>query len=238
MKKFFFSTILSLLFAYAIPLTPLLTAQAQTPSTGAYACILGENTFFYADPDERKGLFLLPPTYYVRLLDYGEEYCRIEYLYDDDKVKRLVGYAKTNELTFVEYTPRQPYFYYEFDVYYRLDGTLIEDSSFLNQIVLTCAYYGDYKIGSETYCYVRRGSSFGYVPKPVGFTLPKNREYEEWLIAQTPPTELPDEPSSPKENSSPAQIAILVALCLLVPVLASLLLKPPRRPPYERDENY
>ena len=30
--------------------------------------------------------------------------------------------------------------------------------------------------------------------------------------------------------------AVMIALCLLVPVLAALILKPPRRPPYESDE--
>jgi len=213
---------------------PVHTATAE-PSAGSYACVLQENTYFYPSLEDGRGIFLLPPTYYVKLLSYGEDYCHIEYLYDDDKAKKLVGYAKTAALTFVEYTPRQPYFYHEFEVSYRLGDSLIEDSSFLNQITLTCVYYGDYKIGSETYCYVRRGSSFGYVPKPDSLTLPRNTEYEEWLALQTPPTEEEPLPTPPAKSSSPAQIAILIALCLLVPVLAALILKPPRRPPYETD---
>ncbi len=232
MKKLLFTAILSLCFLTATPL-PVRTATAE-PSAGSYACILQENTYFYTAPEDRRGLFLLPTTYYVKLLGYGEEYCHIEYFYDDEQVKKLVGYAKTSALTFVDYLPRQPYYYHEFEVSYRLDDSLIEDSSFLNQITLTCVYYGDYKIGSETYCYVRRGDSFGYVPKPDSLTLPRNTEYEEWLAQQAPPIE--EEPLTPQpKSSSPAQIAILIALCLLVPVLAALILKPPRRPPYETD---
>ena len=109
------------------------------------------------------------------------------------------------------------------------------DSTFLNEITLTCAYYGDYKIGSETYCYVLRGGTLGYVPKPTYITIPKNNEYEEWVAQQTPENSQTELPTQSEESSSPAQIAILIALCLLVPTLAALILKPPRRPPYETD---
>lgn len=235
MKKFFLSTILSLFFCVSAFSPQLFTASANEPATGTYACILRENAFFYSAPDERRGLFLLPTTYYVKLLDYGEEYSRVEYLYDDTNVKKLVGYAKTSALTFVEYIPEHPYFYYEFEVSYRIDGDGLEDSAFLNEITLSCTYYGDYKIGSETYCYVLRGGSFGYVPKPASLHVTVNTEYEDWLAAQAPPTGETDSAPATKESSSPAQIAILIALCLLVPVLAALILKPPRRPPYETD---
>ena len=223
-----------LLCAFYVP--KVRTAHALTPSSGEYACILEENAFFYSAPDEQRGLFLLPPTYYVRVLDYGVEFCRVEYLYDDTDVKKLVGYAKTSSLTFVEYIPQRPYFYYVFEISYRIENGGLEDSAFLNEITLNCTYYGDYLIGSKTYCYVLRGGSFGYVPKPATLTIPRNTEHAEWLAAQTPPeSEASTSPTSDKEASSPAQIAILVALCLLVPVLAALILKPPRRPPYETD---
>ena len=185
-------------------------------------------------PDERRGLFLLPATYYVKVLDYGEEYCRVQYLFDDEHVKKLIGYAKTSALTFVEYTPNEPYFYHLFDVRYRIEEDVLIDSAFLNEITLTCAYYGDYKIGSETYCYVLRGGSLGYVPKPSSLRVPKNTEHEEWLAQQIPDSSAPPAPLE-EQSSSPAQIAILVALCLLAPILAALILKPPRRPPYETD---
>lgn len=255
MKKSLFTTILSFLYLLSVllagapvaraffPSQKYLSAKAATlssdstsstpPSAGDYACILSENTFFYSAPDERNGLFLLPVTYYVKLLDYGNEYCRVEYLYDDANAKKLVGYAKTDSLTFVDYLPARPYFYYVFDLRYRIDETLSNDSSFLNEITVSCAYYGDYKIGSKTYCYVLRGDSFGYVPKPDTLHIPQNTEYAEYLESLLPPSA--PSSSSASAQSSPAQIAILVALCLLVPVLAALILKPPRRPPYETD---
>lgn len=235
MKRFLIFTILCILALSSLSSPPKKSAKADAPTSGGYACILQENTFFYSAPDERRGLFLLPTTYYVKILDYGEEYCRVQYLYDDENVKKIIGYAKTSALTFVEYTPEEPYFYFLFDVRYRIEEDGLTDSAFLNEIILTCAYYGDYKIGSETYCYVLRGGSLGYVPKPDFFPFQKNTEYEEWLTQQTPVNSETSDSSEEMDSSSPAQIAILVALCLLVPVLAALILRPPRRPPYETD---
>ncbi len=179
---------------------------------------------------------MLPPTYYVKLVEYGTEYSRVEYLYDDLQTQKLVGYAKTERLTFVDYAPKQPYFYHVFEVSYRLDGGGTT-SEFLDEITLTCAYYGDYKIGSRTYCYVLREQTFGYVPKPIDLTVPENTEYAEYLGSLSAETAAKEETTSEEKSSStPAQIAILVSLCLLVPVLAALILKPPRRPPYETEE--
>ncbi len=209
------------------------TAHADEPQ-GEYACILQADVFFYATPEESKGLFLLPESYYVKLIDYGAEYCKVAYLLDKDDFKSVIGYVKTTQLTFVPYIPKNPYFFHTFQLRYRIDGEGIADSSFLTEITADCTYYGDYKIGSKTYCYVLREEAFGYVPKPYDFPFVKNTEYEEYLASQEN-TSSDEEPPKTEPTSSPAQVAILVALCLLVPVLAALILKPPRRPPYETE---
>ena len=228
-----------LLFFLSTLLFPFAAAARADSSVlesvvGSYACILNDNTYFYNSRDGKNGLFVLPKTYYVKILEVAPDFCKIEYLYDDSKVQRLVGYARTTELTFVDYVPERPYLYYLFDVSYRLDESHVGDSGFLNQITVTCAYYGDYPIGSETYCYVLREDSFGYIPKPANLTYAENTEYADRLSQSVT---APGGSDAPKENnSSPAQIAILIALCLLVPLLAALILKPPRRLPYETDE--
>ena len=240
----FLPLIYILLNAFCVFSAPL-TAQTasaessatQIPTQGTYACIL-EESFFYSIPNENSGLFLLPKTYYVRLLEYGSEYCKIEYGTDNVYSKRLVGYTKTNQLTFVDYVPKCPYLYYLFDVTYRIDDSVNANSSFLDQITMTCAYYGDYKIGSKTYCYVLREERFGYVTKPISVYYEENTEYAEYLenlqASASAPSEN-DSLGSAKTNISPLHVAILVALCLLIPLLAALILKPPRRPPYETD---
>lgn len=202
-------------------------AQTVVPLAGDYACILSDDVFFYANADGRKGLFLLPKSYYVRLLEYRSDYCKVDYQ-TDDSAKRLVGYVATEKLTFVDYTPSRPYLYYVFDLHYKIEDTDHVDSTFLTEITVSCVYYGDYVIGSERYCYVLRGEEFGYVPKPASLVYEDNEEYADYVASLLPPTEpeADEEEVVTEGKSSPAQIAILVAICLLVPILAALVLKP------------
>ena len=239
MKKFVLSVLPFFYFLCAVfsPLFSLPRFRAVAETSAQYACILKENTYFYSTKDEARGLFLLPQTYYVKVLSKDLDFCYVEYLADSPKSKRLCGYAKTSELTFVDFLPQPPYLYHTFDVRYYIDDGFSDDSSFLNALTVECFYYGDYVVGTKTYCYVLRGESFGYVPKPNGFSYPQNSEYADYLATQIPlPPDSSNEEDTPAESMPPAQIAILVVLCLLVPTLAALILKPPRRPPYEQED--
>ncbi len=225
---------LSLLLAVCALFKPTaLFASATSLSSPAYACILSDNTYFYESETDRSGLFILPKTYFVKVLESQTDYTKVEYLADGSNTRKIVGYCKTSELTFVDYTPKTPYLYSLFNVTYSIDG--VKGAPFLTEITLSCAYYGNYMIGSETYCYVLQGDHFGYVPLPENFSFPRNEEYYENL--------LDDEPSEPtngkpeEKSSSPAQTAILVLLCVLIPVLAALIVRSPRRPSsYESED--
>ena len=208
----------------------------STPNAGDYACILSDDVFLYSTADGRKGLFLLPQSYYVRLIEYHYDYCKVEYQRNESDAQRVVGYAKTEELTFIDYVPVRPYLYYVFDVTYTIENAEPSNSSFLTEITLSCVYYGDYRVGSELYCYVLRGDEFGYIPKPTGLSYDKNTEYADYLASLTPPPTEEPEPSPSESTVTPMQIAILIAICLLVPVLAAFILKPPRRPSYEIED--
>lgn len=234
MKKFILSALLPLLFFLSsfFP-KPTVRVLADSLVADSYACVLTDEAFFYSAKDEKRGVFLLPKTYYVKILEVDEEFCKIEYLYDDTYVQKLVGYAKTSDLTPVPYVPKRPYLYRLIDVHYTIGDGSAPGSGFLDQITITCAYYGDYRIGSETYSYILRDGSFGYIPKPDDLTYDTNTEYAEWEAANA---EQEQEEEKPKEEASPAQIAILIALCLLVPVLAALILRPSKRSPYDQDE--
>ncbi|MBR2647128.1 MAG: hypothetical protein IKD47_06200 [Clostridia bacterium] len=213
------------------------TTTSSYPQSSSYACILDSETYFCSAPDETRGIFLLPKTYYVKILEYSADYCKVEYLYDDGAAKRLTGYAKTEQLTFVDYVPKRPYLYYVFDAHYYINGDAQHaDSAILDQITISCVYYGDFRIGAQLYCYVLRGDSFGYIPKPTTLYYEENPEYADYLAQNASSSQPNASAKSEKSASSPAQIGILVALCLLVPILAALILKPPRRPPYETDE--
>ena len=205
------------------------TAQTQTPTPGTYACILTDDVFFYAT-DGKNGLFLLPKSYYVRLVEYREDYCRVEY-HSDESAKRLLGFVATDKLTFVDYTPTRPYLHYTFDLHYTIDDAEHLGSDFLTELTVSCVYYGDYLIGSELYCYVLRGEELGYVPKPSTLSYELSEEYADYVASLQPLPEPPPEVETPTTASSnPMQIALLVAICLLVPILAALILKPPRTP--------
>ena len=219
--------------------TTIVTASAETPTSGDYACILTDDVYFYSSADERRGIFLLPKSYDVKLLEYRSDFCKVEYQRNENAKERLVGYAKTDQLTFVPYVPDRPYLYYTFDVTYTIEDESFTDSSFLTQITVSCLYYGDYRVGSDTYCYVLRGDELGYIPKPYSLRYEENPEYADYLASQIPPEEDSEEDVdafAKGEKSSPAQIAILIVICLLVPVLAALVIRPPRRPPYETEE--
>lgn len=235
MKKFILSAVLPLLFFLSTFFAPCTVRASATEAFAAdsYACVLTDEAFFYSSRDEKRGVFLLPKTYYVKILEADPEFCKIEYLYDDTYVQKLVGYAKTSDLTPVPYVPKRPYLYCLVEVSYTIDGGNTPNSGFLDRITVTCAYYGDYRIGSETYSYILRDGSFGYIPKPADLSFNVNTEYAEWEAANA---EKEKEEEQPKEQASPAQIAILIALCLLVPVLAALILRPSKRSPYDQEE--
>ena len=235
MKKRILWTLLSFLYFLlsCFTLFPKPTVSVKA-NTDAFACVCSSGTYFYSSRDEKRGLFLLPETYFVKVLSVEGEFTKIEYLYDDSHYKKLTGYAKTDALTFVDYIPARPYLYYLFDVRYTIDDGYFVDSNTLSQIVITCAYYGDYNVGSETYCYIRRGDSFGYIPKPSYLVYEENPEYYERLeqTSETPTTP----PATNQSAMSPMQIGILVAVCLLVPVLVAILAKNPKRYPFEQEE--
>ncbi len=234
MKKFILSAVLPLLYLIFIVLSPTAATRAKA-SEGAYACIRSENVYLYSEENDKSGLFLLPYTYYVKVLNSGVKYCYVEYLSDGPNTRRITGYCKTSDLTFVDYIPSRPYLYCSFDVtYYIQDASpSIKDDSFLSSITVACAYYGDYKVGSKNYCYVFREGTFGYIPRPADLSYELNEEYEDHHSSGS------DQQAGnfgEKESMPPAQIAILVILCLLVPVVAALILRPPKKPPYESEE--
>lgn len=224
-----FLFLLCLLYVCSVFLCPFPTRLKASAETDAYAYVNGNDVYFYTTRDENRGLFLLPKTYFVKVLAIEDDFCKIEYLYDDAYYKKLTGYAKKEQLIFVDFTPVRPYLYQLVDLRYTIEGAPT-DSSSLNQITITCAYYGEYKVGSQTYAYVLRNNEFGYVLKPPHLTVIENTEYLDRL--QTPST-----PSTPKdETMSPLQVGALIAVCLLVPTVVATLSKPDKRPTNYEEE--
>jgi len=223
MKKFF----MLLLVAMYTLLSPLSIASASAESEPTYACILTDDVYFYTSESEHSGIFTLPRTYYVKVLSIGEPFTQVEYLTDGEHTQTLRGYCLTEELTFVDYTPVNPYLYATFEVIYTVqDGD--ENDDLLGKISVTCGYYGNYSIGSKEYAYVLQRGEYVYVPKPADFTYAENGEYAS--------RQEPTPPSASTDGSDPIRIAVLAVLCLLVPLLAAIILQSSKRHSYEADE--
>lgn len=235
MKKYILAAlapVLSFLFTLFCPLSTAL-ARAEEPAYGTYAYVPNSNVYFYSDDEygSRTGLFRLPYSYYVRIVSSEENYYKVEYLTDGSRTRKLTGYCKKDEILPVDYLPEMPYLYLNLDVTYTIAGGGKNDSSF-STITVTCAYYGDYTDGTKTYAYVLREDEFGYVAKPSGLSYPKNTEYDDRRREEVP---VAAEKTKNEDKLNGAQITLLILLCLLVPTLAALLFRQPKKPPYDED---
>ena len=176
---------------------------------------------------------MLPKTYYVKTLSIGAEFTKVEYQTDGEGIKAITGYCKTADLTFVDYTPKTPYFYTFFNVTYTI-AEADKSYPFLTEITVRCAYYGEYPIGSDTYCYVLREDGFGYVPKPENLNFIENTEYAD-RQEQTPQKE-PTTPIEEQQSLPPMQIATIFILCLLAPILSAFILRSTKSTPLPDDD--
>lgn len=175
----------------------------------SYAVILGD-TFLYQKSDPSKALFTLPKTYYVKVLESGENYTLVEYGDGTLSFPSVEGYCKTDEITFVDYVPARPYPEAEFTVTYLLEGGLNA-----SPLSLKATYYGDYAVGSTLYCYAFTQHGFCYVLKPE-IDLAENTDY-------LPPSSTSSFPVTPFLFGG----ALLLLLVLIVAVASK------RKPPLE-----
>lgn len=211
MKRSIFTIILSLIYLL-LPSAPTITARADTPY---YGYISTTSVYFYtqSQTSEKVSVFLLPYSYYVRIIGEDAEYYTVEYLTDGTHSKKLYGYAKKVDIIPVDYVPQLPYLYLTIDVTYTLENADADNS--FSQITFTCGYYGDYFMGNKTYAYILREGQFGYVVKPDDLYYPKNEEYD--LLHKQ------QEQKVKKEK--PTYIAVIILLCLLIPTICALILK-------------
>lgn len=233
MKKriFALSLILSCLCAvFFFSKSPVCIGQVRAETGNRYACVLSDSAYFYASDAENTELFLLPKSYFVKILHEGAKFTKVEYQTDGEQTKKLVGYCKTDQLTPVDFVPYAPYLTATFSVRYTVDGAPSNDP-FLTPVTVDCTYYGKYTVGAKTYCYVLRGDEFTYVPYPDDFTYPSNLEYEQRKPSQTPQ---PTDSTTTSQNGG--QIAVIILVSVLILVLAALIVKQPKKHVYEQED--
>lgn len=225
MKRKLFTLLFVLLFANPV-FFPRLAQRAKAES-GVYACVVEDNTYFYSSPSEENALFILPQSYYVKVLAKGTDYSYVQYLESLSSYQSVFGYCKTQELLFVDYIPLNPYLYYTYPVDFSVgeDNPLVEGT--LSTLTYPCVYYGDYPVGTTRLAYVRLNGSFGYLPAPESLAYEKNTDYIEYVLSLTPPTVDPEpdptpapDPETSIPNAFPLTTAkVVLFLCLLCGVL-------------------
>ncbi len=132
-----------------------------------YAVAATSNVWFYSAESEENKLFLIPETYYVRVLNEGEGFTAVEYLVNDGPYRKIMGYCETSALTFVDFIPARPFLRKEITVSYSLPadggGTDAFEDVF-GTIERTFVYYGMRYMSGQRYAYVLLDDTFGYIP--------------------------------------------------------------------------
>ncbi len=200
---------------------------AAAEGQGEYAVAVGD-VWFYTAADESAALFLLPETYYVRVLDRGETFCTVEYQQDDAPYKKLLGYCRTDALTFVDFVPVRPYLRKQITVTFSLpDGGELGTPS-LTTWERTYVYYGDRYEGDQLYLYVLCDGTFGYIPADAPPEYEHNVDYLQDTSAEAEP------PAAPSSFGT-VQIVVIVLACVAAVAVAVILLRG-KRPPREQQE--
>lgn len=221
--------LLPLLAALLFPAPPL-TASAVD---GRYA-VCEQDVWFYAGASEEERLFLIPDTYYVRVLEEGEVYSTVEYLTDDPPYKKLLGYCRTADLLFVEFIPVRPYLRKQITVTYTLpeSGDLGDDA--LTSVERTFVYYGDRYESGQLYLYVLWEGTFGYIPAD---TPPEYEHNTDYLTATGGEGET-QEPSQENGEINATQIIVICLACGATVAIAIILMKGKRRQPNNEPQDF
>lgn len=210
-----------------LALLPFRTAGAHAEETEAqYAVADGEDVWFYAQESEESGLFLIPCTYYVRVLREGAYFTAVQYLEDVAPYKAVTGFCRTDRLTFVDFVPARPFLKLELKVTYTVDrpnGAALGGGAF-DKVERTFLYYGTSYAGTARFYYVYADGVFDYVPAVQEIVYERNTDY---LTDVSGEAEGPAEPESPL---SPVQIAVICAACAAFLAIAVFVLRGKKAP--------
>jgi len=226
MKRFI--SYLFIVFCVALAAVCVPSASVTARAEGArYAVAAERNVWFYSDESEGSGLFVLPYTYYVKVISEGELFCAVEYLYDSQPYKKLRGYCKKSALTFVDFVPVRPYLLREVTVSYTLpnDYGALGNGNF-GTVERTFVYYGHRYEQDRLYFYVARDGVFDYIPAEAELDYELNVDY------LPPPEENKPEASG---GLGAVQVAVICAVCAAAVAIAVLVMRG-KRPSAESHE--
>ena len=219
-------------FLFLLPPLPLSASAEELPASEVYAVAARSDVWLYAEESEETGLFLLPYTYYVRVVERGEEYSAVVYGEDIAPYRTVEGYCKTDMLTFVDFIPERPFLKLEVTVTYTVEGAASEmGNGTFDKIDRTFHYYGTSYLGTRRYFYVISDGVFDYIPAERDVTFELNTDYLQETVAPAP-----EEPEiEPASTLSPVGIAALITGILAVCAIAFFVLRGKRPSPSESE---
>ncbi len=201
-----------------LPSPPARTAHGEEEPR--YAVAATADVWFYAAENEESGLFLLPYTYYVRVIREGVLYSAVQYLDDVAPYKSVRGFCKTEDLTFVDFIPERPYLRREIKLTYTLGSGNGMGGGAFDTVERTFVYYGTSYAGTARYYYVFADGVFDYVPATQEIFFDLNTDYLQSSAEELPPEETPEETPAPDALKiaiicAAAAAAVLVAVFVL-----------------------
>ena len=199
---------------------PMLPASAEV---GTYAVADAHDVWFYSSRSEESKLFLMPYTYYVRVVERGGEYCAVEYLVDEAPFRKVRGYCKTEKLTFVDFVPERPYLFRQVTLTYTLeDSSSILGSGNFRTVQRTFVYYGLRYAGDKLFYYVLLDGVFDYVSAREEPEYELNTDYLIPVVSEDPVVEPDPEPA---RGLTGVQIAMICIGCVALVAVAVFLLR-------------
>lgn len=225
--------LIPILFALLLFL-PVKTAAAHADGL-RYAVAADSNVWFYTGESEEEKLFLLPETYYVRVLYEGETFSTVEYLVNDPPYRKLVGYCRTAALTFVDFIPARPFLRREVTLTYSLPASGTLGDTF-GSVERTFVYYGSRYENGQLYYYVLADGQFGFVPAAEELVFEKNDDFLSVPSAPVGGSEDASGTGTASKAPTALQIVLIVLACVAAVVIAILVLKAKRHTAFGKDE--
>ncbi len=216
--------ILSLLFFTLMLFSVSLPIGGQTVSAaeGRYAVVPDGDVWFCAGESESSRIFLLPRSYYVRILNEGPLYCRVEYLEDEGPYKKITGYCKTEDIIAVDYIPVRPYLKKEITLSYSLPaaGSGGLGGSF-SSVEKTFVYYGQRYEGAKLYYYVLADGTFDFIAADAELAYEENTDYLDYLAAQDTAAQ-GGEVAKPEAGGMNAAMIVVVCIACVAAVAVAV----------------
>ena len=217
---------------------PNFVAFAEEP---AYLRVTDDETVFYADAETQTPIFYLPYTYYVRVISYGKQTCKVEYL---DGGNTVDGYVITDALFSDGLEVENPF--PRVTVTTAVTATLYADGELKEPIQYLFAerrltYYGNYVYGNVRLLFVGYNGKLGYVREDdvYPFVLSNHPNKLTFIPEETEETE---DVTEKKEDVFALRTVILVILGFAGTVaLFAVLAKKPRKTasaPLDEDTDY